>query len=388
MKVDEAASLLGVPADALRHFDETDPFNSIRVKGYISRQRDSRYGALVIYYADGNIDAHVVWGTPKFAYPFDRTGRISFPDVRSIEVYEKIDGTNILGFTYPVRGSQPAVSYKTRLRPFVGNSAAGRFLSLWSDVLSSYPAISALVANAGGSVGFELYGARNEHLIRYDVPLDTRVLYRVRPGGHLEPPSEFDTYNIPSARRVINLRLEARASPPDLVSLYQQHKADLSSLLRRTDEGVYIGLEGYMWYAELAGGGRWQAFKCKPNEIEAIHFAARGINKNDILHAAWRVVEDSTDLDDSSLIRDTARMLEEDWSEAEVSKVRSLIPDVLSELKDELRFRADCIEAYRKLQARGLSIKTHKPEVLRHLSSLFPAHLMRKVYSLLSLEEK
>src|SRR5437867_4390567 len=134
VKLEEAARLLDLKTDELRPFDEVDPFNGVRVQGYISRRQDHRYGAMVIYYADGDTDPQIVYGTPKFHYPFDRIGRFKFPTAERVEIHEKIDGTNILGFTYwsrPKGKGSPLVSYKTRLMPFVGDRGAGNFLTMW-----------------------------------------------------------------------------------------------------------------------------------------------------------------------------------------------------------------------------------------------------------------
>ena len=38
--------------------------------------------------------------TPKLRYPFDRHGAFHFPSVKQIDIYEKIDGTNIVAYQF------------------------------------------------------------------------------------------------------------------------------------------------------------------------------------------------------------------------------------------------------------------------------------------------
>lgn len=129
---EQAAELLGVRPSKLGYFAETDPFNGVEVRGFICFQQDHRYGALCIYYADGYLPStQVVYGTPKLRYPFDKQGRFRFPIAEKIEVYEKLDGTNILAFVCETANGEHKLSFKTRLCPFIRSGEMGDFLEMW-----------------------------------------------------------------------------------------------------------------------------------------------------------------------------------------------------------------------------------------------------------------
>ncbi len=104
-------------------FTEIDPFNpQNEVFGYISRKSTEYYGALIITKVNGKeLLPQLIMGTPKMHYPFDSredgTRNYHFPIAKNIEIYEKLDGTNILAYFYS-DGEFRYLTYKTRLRPF------------------------------------------------------------------------------------------------------------------------------------------------------------------------------------------------------------------------------------------------------------------------------
>ena len=386
MNINEAARILDLKVDELRPFAETDPFNNVEVRGYISRRQDHRYGAMVIYYADGNVDAQVIYGTPKFHYPFDKNGMFHFPAVERVEVHEKIDGTNILGFTYwtrPKGKSTPLVSYKTRLMPFVGDRGMGNFLTMWKRVLEKYPAAPFLVHSVGdwydGAVSFEMFGSLNKHLLLYDVPLDARLLFKVDSKG-IYPPREFDwSRTVPTAQKVASL-----GSTHDLYGFYRKHQAELGALLEETDEG-FKGAEGYMWYALRSDDRLWEVFKCKPEQIQAIHFAAGGLNKASIVSACYRVLE-SEDL----TVEAVSQMLLEDWGQEHIDLALDTgkLRRVVEEIQQAQAFKDTCLTAARELWDTGLSLKEDKGTFMRALSAKLSPTEMRKAYAVIASTEE
>jgi hypothetical protein len=388
VKIDEAARLLDLKTDELRAFDEIDPFNGVQVKGYISRRQDKRYGAVVIYYADGNTEPQVIYGTPKFHYPFDKNGLFKFPTTDRIEVHEKIDGTNILGYTYwsrPKGKIHPLVTYKTRLMPFVGDRGAGNFLTMWRRVLEKYPQTPFLVHAAGdgydGAVGFEMFGSLNKHLMLYDVPLDARLLFKVDSAGVYPPGALEWTGTLPAVTRVATL-----LRPVDLHSWYRKYQAELGAALELTDDG-YKGAEGYMWYVLRSDDRQWEVFKCKPEEIEAIHFASGGMGRNAVIHAAWRVIEDYGIPEGEDLLALTVVMLSEDWNPDEIKLAMPTVRSVVSQVQAAAEFKATCLTAAKELWDTGLSLKEDKGAFMRALAAKLSPAEMRKAYSLLAAEE-
>ena len=88
----------------LEPFGVTDPFSKLRLEGYLSLKPDYRYGALALLKVEGKEAPQRILATPKLRYPFDRTGAFHFPSVKQIDIYEKIDGTNI--FVYQFKDGQ------------------------------------------------------------------------------------------------------------------------------------------------------------------------------------------------------------------------------------------------------------------------------------------
>lgn len=99
--LEQAAALLGVDAKFLQPFDATDPFNNdLPLEGFLSQRPDHRYGALALLRVDGRAEPQRIFATPKFHYPFGKDGRYHFPPIQSVHLYEKLDGTNVLGYRY------------------------------------------------------------------------------------------------------------------------------------------------------------------------------------------------------------------------------------------------------------------------------------------------
>ena len=252
MDIIEAGKRLGMTAkeasDDLRPFSERDPFNGgAPVGGWISRATDHRYGALVITSVDGRpMPSQVVHCTPKIPYPFDRNGIYRFPEADRIVVVDKLDGTNIFAFSYTAPGGGRRVSFKTRLMPFVGNRAQGRFLELWQQVLEKYPAIPPTVLASGLGASFEMYGYRNAHTVLYDVALDAATLFAVDPAsGKLLPPEPKWSGEGPASRCVVELA-EVGATPElpptPAIEADIRNPHDLQSYYRRMEEEKQVGL--------------------------------------------------------------------------------------------------------------------------------------------------
>ena len=93
--VGKAMELLELAEKWLEPFGVSDPFSKLRLEGYLSLKPDYRYGALALLKVGGKEAPQRILATSKLHYPSDRSGAIHFPPVRQIDIYEKIDGTNI-----------------------------------------------------------------------------------------------------------------------------------------------------------------------------------------------------------------------------------------------------------------------------------------------------
>src|SRR5579862_6868342 len=147
-------------------------------------------------------------------------------------------------------------------------------------MLEQYPMLPGVVRSG---VSFELYGARNLHMVRYEVPLDAALLFYRGADGELLPPLE----PVPGLT-VATLVAEITG---DYVWSYQEQQRALSARLQPRDDGTFAGSEGHVWYL-LDEFGRWHLFKLKPPEIEAIHWAeGRHISREIIKATALNLAE-------------------------------------------------------------------------------------------------
>lgn len=374
----EAKDALGVAEDELIPFEEEDPFHPGNVvQGAVSRREDQRYGAMFLRLVNGKYQPQVIYGTPKIDYPFsprpDGRRVYHFPAVRKVEIYEKLDGTNILAYVY-TDGRQQFVTYKTRLVPVLKSSRWGDWVGLWSRMLDRYQNIPLLPVENGCGVSFELYGSANPHLISYETPLDTRVLFGVKAGGAVVPPSCLNTFGVPAAN------LEATVGSQDqLAAEYERFREKMAAANRQVaHEGKFVR-EGMVLYCHTTDGSV-VLFKCKPEDIEEIHWASSNLSKAIIRQACFKVVENEMDLNEENL----RRILAEDWDSRAIDGAVPLVRETLNEVVSELSFRVRVLEEYRAL---GLTLREDKSAVMRALSQRFPRGEMRKVYTAIAFEE-
>jgi len=170
--LEHACRLLEVDEKFLQPFDVTDPFNDeVRLEGFLCLRPDHRYGALALLRVDGRSAPQRIFATPKLHYPFGKDGRFFFPAIQRADLYEKLDGTNVLAYRYEDADGRTRTTYKLRLSAVLRNSKWGPFLDYWRELLERHQALPHLIEVNGCHVSFEMYGARNAHLIAYEVPL-------------------------------------------------------------------------------------------------------------------------------------------------------------------------------------------------------------------------
>jgi len=354
-------------------FEQIDPFNNIRVEGFINRAPQGKlYGAMHILAVDGAGCDQFVWPTPKQQYPhhFDPVTdemSICFPTLTKVKVYEKLDGTNILAYAYkaPSRetgdgdaGWRTVVSFKTRLQPFM----TPQFVKLWKEVLEMRPDIPELVERNGCNLSFELYGRKNQHMVLYDTQLDAGLLFGVIPPGTdgehsaIVAPDELDvgSATVPKLIRTID-------GDSDMVRVYQELRAWLDDNLQveRQDDEIDIkgGLEGTVWYAYT--DGELLQYKCKPELLLDSSFAhARSIPRHSIRTTVINAFEDLEDPDYDYIVS----LLREEYSDEKIAKREFIIREVLKEITDDMAVRKVILEIYDKS---GLNFANQKNQVMR-----------------------
>ncbi len=368
--VTTAMELLEVAEKWLEPFDVTDPFSKLRLEGYLSLKPDYRYGALALLNVGGREAPQRILATPKLHYPFDRNGAFHFPSVKQIDIYEKIDGTNIFGYQFQDARGNSHVTYKLRLHPVLRNGKWGSFLDMWNEVLKRYPQIPKLPVINRCSLSFELYGSRNSHLMLYDTPLDCVLLFGVDTNGRYRSIDEIDRLGVPVPTHFGHLK-----AGEDPVVAYGRIREKLQATIQSQDDEKLRGCEGAVWYVTMANMER-VLFKCKPESVEAIHWKG-GINKAAVMATCWNLLETEDFLEYGKL----ERLLLEEYSQAEIDAFLEHIDTCIADVSEELNFRNLVLEAYDKI---GIKLAADKASVMRKLSTEFPKTLMKKVFTLIS----
>jgi hypothetical protein len=369
---EQAAQLLGVDAKFLQPFDTTDPFNDeLRLEGFLCQRPDHRYGALALLRVDRQPAPQRIFATPKVRYPFGKDGRFFFPPIQAAHLYEKLDGTNVLAYRYQDADGRWRLTYKLRLAPTLRNSKWGPFLDFWRELLGRHPDLPGLVEANGCHVSFEMYGARNAHLIAYDTDLAVAALFGVRTAdASVVGPFELRAGSVPIAPLLGELR-----AGDDPVARYQAVRAEMEKRNRPVADEKLAGTEGAVWYVTEASG-RVTMWKCKPESVEAIHWAT-GINKAAVIATCWNALETSDVLSYDALLP----LLLEEYQPDDIERFRPHIDDAIRQVNVEQEFRQKVRAAYEALKAQGLSITRDKAAVMRSLSSQFRRDQMGHVYA-------
>ena len=366
--LEKVLSDLQVKADELQNFEVEDPFNPQNVlKGFISRSSDHRYGAVAITHINGRDAYQIQFGAPKQRYPFGKDGDFHFPNVREIEVYDKLDGTNVFAYRYS-RDGEKFQTYKLRLFPVLRNSRFGEFLELWKEILERYPQISRVCEVNNCGVSFEMYGSRNTHLILYEKPLDIALLFGIDNEARILSPSQIKCLEIPSASLLARI-----TSRQELVQEYNRFREDIEKNNVKNGDGTISGSEGVVWYlSDLEG--RVMQFKCKPESIEEIHWATGAIDINTIRATAHNVLETDNEIN----YEGTIRLLREEFTSEQIGLSDIRIRNVIDDLRQWYEFQKRVLDVYGTV---GVSIKDDKGAVMREMSRYFPKPQMKKVYT-------
>lgn len=359
---------LQVKEDELQSFEVEDPFNPQNVlKGFISIRSDHRYGTVALTHINGRDAYQIQFGTPKQRYPFGNDGNFHFPTASEIEVYDKLDGTNVFAYRYS-RDGERFQTYKLRLSPVLRNSKFGEFLELWKEILGRYPQISRVCEVNNCGISFEMYGSRNTHLILYEEPLDIALLFGIDNEARILSPSKLNCLEIPSARLLARI-----TSHQELVQEYNRFREDIEKRNIKNEDETISGSEGVVWYLSDLEGKIMQ-FKCKPESVEEIHWANCAIDINTIRATAHNVLE----TEDEITYEGTTRLLREEFSSDQVELSETRIKNVIEDLRQWYAFQREVLDIYNGL---GVSINDDKGRVMRKMSEHFPKQQMKKVYT-------
>ncbi len=367
-----ATELLGVDAKFLQPFDVTDPFNDeVRLEGFLCQRPDHRYGALALLRVDGRPAPQCIFATPKLHYPFGKDGRFHFPPIHTAHLYEKLDGTNVLAYGYADADGRRRLTYKLRLSPVLRNSKWGPFLDYWRELLTRHPELPTLIETNDCHVSFEMYGARNAHLIAYETDLAVAVLFGVRAAdAAVVGPFQLQTGGVPIAPLLGELR-----AGDDPVARFQLLREEMNSRNHPAADDKLTGTEGAVWYV-TEPSGQVTLWKCKPESVEEIHWAT-GINKVAVIATCWNALETADVLNYDVLLP----LLLEEYQIDDIERFRANIDDGIRQVNVEQEFRQKVRAAYEEVKAQGLSLTKDKGAVMRALSTQFPRDQMGHVYA-------
>lgn len=354
-----------------------DPFNpENEVSGFLRKSEapKSLYGALYITAVNGKEVSQTIYATPKMEYPFDRDRNYRFPLAKRVEIYTKIDGTNILAFNYRDAEGKTYLSYKTRLMPFVMTHRP--FFSMWKQMLERYPSIPELPSINGVSISFELYGKHNFHLITYDENLDTRVLFGVNEHGSILSPTELNLKGVPGVQLE-----EIIHGSEELVETYNKHRLKMEAELKAQGPSCFIGQEGQIWYL-IDLNGNCHQFKAKPESIESIHFAAGAhMTRNSVIATCWNVLEDTPELNFDTL----KPLLLEEWTEDKIFKNIETIKSCIEYVNHTNMIKTEALNLLKALETtNGWNLKNNKAEIMREMAKQFGNKNTRFIYGLIS----
>lgn len=365
-----ATQLIGLDAKWLQAFEIEDPFNeNLRLRGFLSQKPDHRYGALVLTHVGAVAAPQLILATPKLHYPFGKDGAFHFPPIKKISLYEKLDGTNVLAYRYHDGAGRWHLTYKLRLAPTLRNSRWGPFLDMWQELLRQHPTIPQLVETNDCHISFEMYGSRNTHLMVYDVDLAVAALFGVRRDASIVPLYKLNLLGVPGVPLAGEL-----VAGEDPVAKYAEIRAEMEKRNRHTEDEKLTGIEGTVWYVEEPEG-RVSMWKCKPESVEEIHWAA-GINKKGVMATCWNLLETSDELNYDTLLP----LLLEEYQPRDIEMFRPHIDNCIKQVNYEFVFKERVLTAYDRL---GKSIHDNKGEVMRALSPHFQREAMKKVYTLI-----
>lgn len=369
--IDKASEILEVKKGELKEFQVTDHFNLPNfIEGVICRRSDYRYGSMIIFSVNHKkIEPQIIYGTPKLEYPFDRNGNFHWPKVNELEVWEKLDGTNILAYKYN-DGEREYTTFKTRLTPVVTDSQFDSFNSMWKELLAENNWIEeAINNNPNYNLSFELYGARNPITVLYDIDLDTRLLFGVRRTDHsIKPPSQLkiDTNYTPEKTNI--------NKNDELTVIYNSIRDKIEDETNKDK----ILTEGVVLYAHT-GGPSWRMFKAKPESIQRMHWAASGIiPKSDL----WTTAINSFESKEPSL-EYFIELLKEEYTEDMIYKSKTRIKNTFLDARRHVETYKRVNEIWLKAKLAGYDIINDKASTLRFMSQHFHKKDMRMVGSIM-----
>jgi len=361
-------------------FEETDPYNpQNKLKGYVNRRQGQLYGALCITHVNNKSCKQLIYSAPKQHYPFDKEDKWEFPGCDYVELYEKLDGTCIISYVYKDSNGDVFLTYKTRLRPFLGSSKFGNFFQLWNEMLEMYPKMINYVFDETHNCVFELYGKRNKILIDYDVPLDTKLIFTINTSnGQIYSPTESAQHDIESVsvletKGMITDWHKYNVDGKKEIYIGIQQTLEISMLIDEENK-IMKGSEGRVWY--FMKDGHAKQIKLKPPCVLKYHWSGDAIAYESIYTTVINAFENF----DNPVYDDVVGLLQEEFDESKIEKSRVRIENILDKVLFDKKLQHKIAIDYKKL---GVDINKDKVTVMRWFGNHYPKSEAKRIYNLL-----
>ncbi len=376
--ISQCAAKFNAPQNTLDRFSIKDPFNQGNtLEGIICRQSGSAYGALALSVVNGeDVPLQFIYCTPKLNYAcsnnFVLTRKYKFPVHKKVQVYEKLDGTNICQYFYHDANGKYYTCYKTRLTPAIINTKGTKPLDLWRQMLVEYPEIDNISPEFYGKRSFcyELYGANNLHMIKYDNQLSAHPLFSVsQEDASVYPPESFW-----SMGKDIQPVAECGADE-DLINFYQK-MLYLARRRSKVDGDYLLGSEGYIFYV-LDSDSQWQMFKCKSELVENRNLNDGIIPQSVIVPTIWNAMETEDEVSTDVIVS----LLKEEFKEDTVNESIEQINYCIQFIQDKLALKEQVLKIY---QDNNLDIKNNKKEAMKCFAEHLDKKEMGKVFQILT----
>lgn len=382
---DYAARMLDVRPSVLDFFEVRDPLNpQNEVLGFLSHQADHRYGALAILQVNGHDCPQVIFATPKLHYPFAKDvesndRRYHWPVCIKGSLYEKADGTSVCWFSYADHNGKRFVTAKVRLGPFLRNGKFGPFLDMWKE-MAKWTNITPPPEVVEGKYAycFEMYGYRNLITVKYPFPLRIMLLF----GVDQQTARVLVPEDCPGLPGALKMPCQAEVdSSANLTAFYEEARAQAGEDCRENLDGEIEGIEGYVLYLLTQdkrfvpdGTPKWIQLKCKPSQIEELHWSSDVPSYKSILPTVWNALE--TVEVEALTYNVVKQLLLEEFAEDKIEAAKVLVEKAIAEVKRVTAFRAEV-----KLHFEAAPDRSDKRTLMRYMSQYFTRELMKKVYS-------
>jgi hypothetical protein len=304
---------------------------------------------------------------PKIHYPFSKTDTgernyhvsMQLLYVKGLIRAEKWDGTNICAYTYKNEYGMNCIAYKTRLTPILrGESEYGNFRALWNEI-NPVPTTNVFkdALQAGYHVCFELCGFRNPHLVKYPFPLAAKPLVYI------------DNH---TGKTCFPYGAEIEG---DFIALYENARKEAEQI--NTNEEENLLTEGSVFYLLMTDGGAIP-FKCKPESIEKLHWAAGSIEPGAVYTTVVNALEN---MDYTELTLESVRPLfQEEYTGEQIARSQTRIEKAIAQVIEHVVFVKKVKETAKHFP---LLVGIDKGVLMRYMSNHFGRNEMSRVYSAL-----